>query len=264
MVNRRTVTSSVYRQAADPPTPQQLAAAIVSPATKSGLIHVTYTGNANQGAVFTIPLQGFPTQGKSFIVLSNGDASTTPGTAVTFESQEVGGLFIPGSDPMGSPDGLDSYDAVTLSLAFLLPLHPGKLSFDWKFGTEEIPSAMVEDYFRADVITTSGFTNIALLPDNTPVTSLNMLPFANQPGNLCQDPTPPYPTPNDVTFNSVTTNTAKAIFDLTPYAGQTITLAFRVADAEDSVYNSGAFIDNVRIDGFEICRGIKFFDESDS
>lgn len=263
MANQKTKTSSLYLQASDPPTPQQLADAILTPAAKSGLVQVTYAGNASQGAVFTIPLQGFPTQGNSFIVLSNGDASTTPGTAATFESQDVGGQFIPWSDPMGSPDGFDSYDAVTLSLVFSLPPHPGKLSFDWKFGTEEIPTYLVEDYFRADVITNSGFTNIALLPDNTPVTPSNMLPFANVPNNTTENPTPPYPTPNDVTFNSVTSNIAKALFDLSPYGGQTITLSLRVADVEDPIMNSGVFIDNVRIEGLEVCRGIKFFNESD-
>ncbi len=265
MADQRTVTSPVHLQAADPPTPQQLADAIVTPATKSGLVDVTYTGDVSQGAVFTIPLQGFPTQGNSFIVLSNGDVSTTSGTAITFESQIAGGEYIPGTDPRGSPDGLDSYDAVTLSLDFLLPSNPGKLSFDWKFGTEEIPSFnfRYKDYFRADVITTSGFTNIARLPDNTPVTSLNMQPYANLPSGISEAPVRPYPTPDDVTFNSVTTNIAKAIFDLTPYAGQTITLAFRVADVRDGTVNSGAFIDNVRIEGFEICRGIKFLEESD-
>lgn len=263
MANRRAASSSNGLRAFDAPTPQQLADAIVAPATRAGLTHVTYAGNASQGAVFTTPLQGFPTQGNSFIVLSNGDVSTTPGTAVTFETQIIDGEFIPASDPRGSPDGVDSYDAVTLSLYFSLPSHPGKLSFDWKFGSEEVPTYIDEynDYFRADVITTSGFTNIALLPDNSPVTSRNIMPYANVPGGESEEPEPPYPTPDDVTFNSVTRDILRAVFDLTPYAGQTITLAFRVADVADSDLNSGAFIDNVRIEGFEneIRRGIQFF-----
>jgi len=249
----RIVTSVSNLLSVNSPTPQQLADALVSTKTKSGLTAVTFAGNVIQGEVFTTPLQGFPTDGDSFVVLSNGVASTTPGIATTTESQSVGGETIPAGDPMGSPDGLISFDAVTVSLTFSLPEKPGRLSFDWKFGTEEIPSFQntFKDYFRADIITGSGHTNIALLPNDNPVTTFNMQPFSNRPGGGSSDPTPPYPTPDDVTFNSVTTNITRSFFDLTPYGGQEVTLAFRVADVLDSTLNTGALIDNVRIEGLE-------------
>lgn len=253
MQEQRPESSVFHLLSVDPPTPQQLADAIVSPHTKSGLIGITYVGDVKQGSVFNTPIQGFPTEGDSFIVLNNGDAGTTPGTAVEFESQSLDGQTIPPGDPMGSPDGLVSESVVTLSLTFRLPAQPGRLSFDWKFGTEEIPTYQktYKDYFRADVITESGYTNIALLLDNMPVTSFNMLAFANQPGGSSENPTPPFATPDDVTFNSVTAKITKSFFDLSPYGGQMITLAFRVANVLDSRINSGAFIDNVRIEGLE-------------
>ncbi|KJS86262.1 MAG: hypothetical protein JM58_07120 [Peptococcaceae bacterium BICA1-8] len=243
------------------PTPQELADAIVSPGTKPCLVGVAFSGLPEQGAIFTTPLQGFPTDGNSFTVLSNGIASLTPGVATTYETQDLGGVTIPAGNPQGSPDGLTSFDVVTLTLTFQLPANPGVLSFDWKFGTEENPSftTTYPDYFRADVTTSTGFTNIALLPGNIPVTVTNAAPFSNAVGGDSSNPTPPFPTPNDVVYNAVTTNIFTATFDLSTFGGETITLALRVGDVHDGSVNSAAFIDNVNISNCKVTRGVSFF-----
>lgn len=245
------------------PTTQELANAIVAPASKCCLINSNLDGLPAQGAVFDTPLQGFPTNGNSFIVLSNGLAALTPGVATTFVSQNLGGVTLPAGDPQGSPDNLPSFDVVTLTLTFQLPkCNPGVLSFDWKFGTEENPSFTntFPDYFRADVTTSSGITNMALLPGNLPVTVTNAAAFSNAPGGSSAAPTPPFPTPNDVVYNAVTTNIFTATFGLHMFGGETITLAFRVADVNDANFNSAAFIDNVSISGCMQTRGISLFE----
>jgi hypothetical protein len=243
------------------PTPaelaEDLAEAIVNDLTASScLIDVSFAGAVSQGAVFTrsgTPLQGFPTANGSFAVLSSGTAANAPGVATTFESTIMGGVGPGAGDPLGSPT-YDSFDAVTLTLTFKLPATPGDLSFDWKFGTEENPTflgSIYQDYFRADVGISPAFSNIAQFPGPLPVTVDNANAFANSPGGSSTVPTAPFPTPDDVVYNSVTTTIATATQDLSAYAGQTITLALRVADASDGTLDSAAFIDNLKIEGCE-------------
>lgn len=227
--------------------------ALVTPLTRMCLVDAEMTGPSVQSAVFSTPLQDFPTAGTEYVVLSSGDASLTPGVAPTFVSNDTGGPVLPGTDPLASPDGVTSFDVVTVRLEFLLPKNPGKLTFDWKFGTEENPEfvGQVADYFRADIITSQTTENIALLPDGSPVTVDNAAPFSNAPGGNSMAPLPPYPTPNDVTYNAMTTEVYTSEYDLSCLGCEIITLQIRVADVFDRFYNSAAFIDNLRITGCE-------------
>ena len=233
---------------------KKLADAFVSPGTLDCLINSKLEGKVVQSAIFTNPLQGFPTNGSSFIVLSNGIAANTPGVATDFSSNDTDGTTIAAGSPMSSPDGFTSFDAITLSLSFVVPENPGNLSFDWKFGTEENPTYLnssFQDYFRADVITPSTTTNIALLPADGPATVDNADNFSNSPTNSSGNPGPPYPTPNDVDYNSVTSNLITSTFDLSPYAGEIITISFRIADCSDATLDSAVFLDNLQIEGCE-------------
>ena len=228
-----------------------LAGAIITRRTKNCFLGSELSGVDEQAAIFETELQEFPTNGASYLVLSSGTAVTTAGNATTFQSVNTNGVFIPGGDPQGSPDGLNSFDVVTLSLTFKVPENPGNILFDWKFMTEENPSFIntFTDYFRADLATSQGIFNIALLPDNSPVTVANAAPFSNAPGGSSEFPAPPFPDPDDVVFNAVSTPIMTASFDLSPFAGEIITLSLRVADVNDSVYDSAVLIDNLRIEG---------------
>lgn len=233
----------------------ELANAILTPISRNCLIESSLNGVIAQTAMFSTPLQGFPTDGSQFIVLSSGIANNAPGKATDFANTSTGGPIIPGGEPMSSPDGLTSYDTITLSLKLNVPENPGSLSFDWKFGTEENPSFLnssFQDYFRADVITSSGSFNIAKLPDLTPVTVNNTNNFSNSPTNTSENPQPPYPNPDDVDYNAITSEVITSTFNLSPYAGEIITLSFRVADSSDSTLDSAVFIDNLQIEG---CNG---------
>ena len=242
-------------------SPEELADAILSFDTEKCLVDVDYDGEPEQSAIFTESLQGFPTESSQFIILSNGVATEAPGTAEDFLDFVTGGPSLPPEAPQSSPDNLQSLDVVTFSLTFEVPNNPGRLLFDWKFGTDENPSftQTVPDYFRADVFTSDGVFNIALLPNEEPVTVSNAAPFSNNVTGISADPEPPFPDPNDVGYNAVTQDIYTASLDLTPYAGEEITLSFRVADVLDSAIDSAAFIDNLRIEGCEVKRGIKLF-----
>lgn len=221
-------------------TINELSQAIIAAQSLPCLISSQYVGIAEQSAVFTSPLQGFPTEGNSFAVLSTGIASQAPGVATDFVSTDTGGPILG-----------NEFDILTVSFTFQLPLFPGNLSFDWKFGSEEIPTFTNThpDGFQAFVITSSGVTNIALLPNNNPVNVPNIVPFANAPGGDSVTPTPPFPTPNDVSYNAVTTNLQTSSIDLSAFAGETVTIIFRVFDVTDASFDSAVFLDNLRIDG---------------
>jgi len=234
------------------PTPAQMAAAISPSATLDHLTASSFTGAPEQAAVFLTPLQGFPTEGTRYLVLSSGIAALTPGVATTFVSHSVGGPSLPAGAPLASPNGLASFDVASFTVSFSLPETVADLSFDWKFGTEENPSftSSFPDYFRADVFTpaTNGQPqNIAVLLNARPVTVTNAAPFSNAVTGSSGSPGPPFPTPNDVVYNAVTRETQKASIDLSNFAGQNVTIQFRVADVNDAILNSAAFIDNLTI-----------------
>ncbi len=229
-------------------TASLLADAILSQKTKQCLVSSQLIGFQNnngtypQAEVFTTLLQGFPTNGTSFGLLSSGLASQAPGVATTFVSTDIGGP---------SADGF--YDIIRFILTFKLPINPGNLTVDWKFGTEENPTYTytIPDKFEINVTTSGGTINIAKLPNSTSVNVPNAAPFSNPVTGSSETPLPPYPSPNDVTYNAVTSNIETASVNLDPYAGETITVEFFVADAVDRILDSAAFIDNLRIEGCE-------------
>lgn len=197
-------------------TALELAEAILSPESLECLLNATLTANnPAQAAVYTTPLQGFPTEGTSFAVLSNGNAAQIAGPASNFCSTCY------------NPIGVGEYDTVTLNLQFLLSSTPGNLTFDWKFGTEENPRARV-DFFN-------------VLVNGTPIPG-----FPVTPQDLVLAP----PNPNDVCFNSINPTIQTTSFDLSPFANQVITVSFQVADTIfDCFFDSAAFIDNLAVEG---------------
>ena len=129
-------------------------------------------------------------------------ASGIAGPATTFYDVNTGGL----ESPPNSHRDLYSYDIATLSLTLSVPAGVETLSFDWKFGSEENPTYLGEfvDWASAIVTTSAGSKNILLLPGPLPVDVYNAAPFSNAAGGTSDSPTSPYPSPNDVVFNTVT------------------------------------------------------------
>ncbi|MFV8827428.1 hypothetical protein [Alkalihalobacterium sp. APHAB7] len=199
-------------------TPLELANAIVSPSTLTCLTDATLDAvSPLQAEVFTFPLQGFPTNGDAFAVLSSGiaaEASESENFCSTCFDEEF---------------GPEEFDTVSLNLTFNLPQNPGNLTFNWKFATGESPPTFFNDYF--DVLVNG--------------TSINNFPITVNNAVLAP------PTPDDVCYSSITPTIQTANFDLSSFAGQSITVTFRVSDVGDCVVDSAAFIDNVRIEGCE-------------
>lgn len=205
----------------NPTTPAiELAQAIISPGTLSCLTGAALSANdPRQSEVFITPLQGFPTNGNSFAILSSGVAADAPGNSAVICST----CFSSSPGPVG-------FDTVTLNLTFQLPANPGNLTFNWKFGTEEFPSTIFNDFFNV---------------------LINGIPIPDFPVTVNNTVLAP-PNPNDVCYDFITPTIQTATFDLTPFAGQMITVTFQVSDVRDCAVDSAAFIDNLQIEGCEL------------
>lgn len=196
-----------------PASAMELAEAMLTRETFECLIDATLTAsNSAQAAVYTTSLQGFPTEGDSFVVLSNGNATEIAGPSDNECSTCYSGT-----------------DLLTLNLQFFLSSNPGNLTFEWKFGTEEIPnpSTSFNDFFN-------------VLVNGTSIT--------NFPVNV-RNGTFAAPNPDDVCFRGITPTIQTASYDLTPYANQVITLSIQVSDVPDCIFDSAAFIDNLVVEG---------------
>ncbi|MDX9759352.1 MAG: choice-of-anchor L domain-containing protein [Bacteroidota bacterium] len=209
----------------------------------------TMFGNSAQSMVYATTLQGFPTHGSDYLLLSTGYASLTAGSATTYQSHNMSGASLPANDPYGSPNGVPSFDVATFVVPFSVPANgSATLSFDWRFGSEENPTYTTSytDYFRADVFDGAGnhLGNIALLPNGSPVSTSTAAAYSNVPTGSSSFPGPVFPSPNDVIYNAMTPTYTSSI-DLTSYAGQTVRIQFRLADARDAILNSAVFIDNL-------------------
>ncbi|MER3570324.1 MAG: hypothetical protein C4348_01850, partial [Patescibacteria group bacterium] len=234
------------------PTALDLAFAILTTNTAPFLVSAEKTGRDIQFEVYSISLQGFPTDGSSWALISTGKASDIAGEATTFYSYNTGGPTSPPYSHRGNP----SYDIATLSLTLFIPPGATTLSFDWRFATEENPTYIGQfvDWARAIVTTPDGQSvNILLLPNGKPVDVDNALPFSNPVGCSSYFPCPPFPEPNDTVYNAITGNREvygiyKASFDVRPYAGQTIRIDFQIADENDPILDSALFIDNLNLE----------------
>jgi hypothetical protein len=229
-------------------TAEQLAAAILTPATATLLTTTIMIGDEDQFEVYTTSLTGFPTDGSSYALMSTGNASDIAGVATTFYSFNTGG---PSSPPL-SHRGNISHDIAKLSLTLSVPAGAETLSFDWKFGTEENPTYIgpdgVIDWASAIVNTSAGSTNILLFPDDNPVDVNNAIPYSNMVTGSSSSPGPPYPLPDETVYNAVT-GMYTSTFDVAPFVGQTITIDFWVGDELDRILDSALFIDNLIIEG---------------
>lgn len=229
-------------------TADDLAAAILTPGTATLLTAASKVGVAAQFEIYTTSLQGFPTDGSSYTLMSTGNASGIAGEAITFYSYVTGG---PTSPPY-SHRGYFSYDIATLSLTLSVPAEATTLSFDWKFGTEENPTYIGSfvDWASAIVTTSVGSTNILLLPDGKPVDVDNAIPFSNAVTGSSNLPGLPYPSPNDVVYNAVT-GMYTTTFNVAPFVGETIRIDFWVGDENDEILDSALIIDKLNIEFIE-------------
>ena len=191
----------------------------------------------NPAAVVSTPLAGFPTAGSSFTLLSNGDA------LLADDPNNSGGSGFSAGGGGGS-HGDSFYDLVTLKVDISVPAGANCLAFDFKLMSEEFPEYVggsVNDGFVAE-LDTSDFTadaannNAVVAPNNFAfdsagkVISINTAGFseAEAAGTTYDGSTPLLRASRPVTSGAHS-------------------LYLSVFDQGDGVFDSTAFLDNLRI-----------------
>ena len=200
-----------------------------------------------QYGVFSDPIQGFPIDGPAYGVLSSGQADNVFGEAATFSSFDYG---TPVEEYPGGAG--NAFDVAEVSIEFTVPPGVTAVNFDYRYGTEEIPSFVgseFQDFFTATLFGPEGYEElITVLPDGDELTVDNVVDYVNVPGGSSGNPTPPFPSPNDTTLNSVTQLLAAQnaeSFASIGLTGETLTLVLRLGDGSDSIYDTAVFLDNL-------------------
>ncbi len=191
----------------------------------------------NPLAVVSSPLAGFPTSGSTFTVLSSGDALIADD-----DNTDSGSGFSAGGG--GGGHGESFHDLVTLKLDVTVPAGANCLAIDFKFMSEEFPEYVggsVNDGFVAE-LNVSDFTADA--DNNNAVIA---------PHNFAFDSTGKVISINTAGFSD--TASAGTTYDgstpllraSTPVTSGSHSVYLSVFDQGDSVFDSAAFVDNLRI-----------------
>lgn len=207
-------------------TPKEVSDAIVDPATQPYIIEVGSTsGNSVQFAVINQSMEGFPTNGSSFAIISSGNATDLSRDEVHGGNSTTTGQY--------SNRGDDSYDVANFYIKLLIPQGASTLSFDWLFATDEqFTTSSYHDWARV-ILTCNGVSyNMLLLPDGNPV-DVNSSALYRL-------------VPIDTDYN-FTTSIYTSTYDVSNFAGQIVELNFWVADENDDEVNTALFVDNLHI-----------------
>lgn len=196
---------------------------------------VNFYGNPAQAEVFSTELQGYPTDGDTYGIISSGVAKNAPGASSDFESTYFSESVPSGEIPL-SPNGDSSNDPAALELLFTVPKGAESLNFTYTFGSEEFPTYVgttFQDFFMAEMTFPDGSTeNIARLPNGEPVIVDNAADFVS--------------TSSDVVYNKITEQ-IDVEFDVSDYQGQQLELTLAIADVGDSAYDSAVFLDELSL-----------------
>ena len=191
----------------------------------------------NPAAVVSTPLAGFPTAGSSFTLLSNGDAllADDPNNSGSSGFSAGGG---------GGSHGDSFHDLVTLKVDITVPAGANCLAFDFKFMSEEFPEYVggsVNDGFVAELDTSdfsadSANNNAVVAPHNFAFDSAGKVISINTAGFSEAEAA-------GTTYDG-STPLLRASRPVTSGAHSLYLSAF---DQGDGVYDSAAFLDNLRI-----------------
>lgn len=168
-------------------------------------------GDPLQSWVATNSVEGFPTEGESYLILSTGYARDD------FSEETFVGYFAPGVvDPVYGP----LVDTGGLAVDVALPPQAASLSVDYKYWSWDI-----EPYFEPFRIylVTPGGTSLVAQTDCA----------AEFPAKV----------PDTLTFGNLHTLTV----DVSAWKEQTVTLRFEVSDSIDYFVDSGVLLDNLRV-----------------
>ncbi len=196
----------------------------------------TFTVGPTQAGTGNTPLSGFPTAGGTYGILTSGNANIAddPNTG-TGDGQALS---------INDPARGDANDPQTLQINFNVPAGNSCLLFDFKFLSEEFPefvNAGFNDGFVAELDSTNW--SVSGQKINAP------LDFAAGYGDQVSvdtvGPTVVDPANSvDTTYDAAT----KLITTKTPVTPGAHALYLSIFDAGDYIYDSAAFVDNLRFD----------------
>ena len=185
-------------------------------------------------AISDSPLAGFPTAGPTYTIITSGDSSSAdePNTTPN-ESENLGFTFAPRGE---------AFDPATLGVPVNAPADATCLNFDYKFLSEEFPEFVnkgFNDAFIAELDSSTWFISGGVIsaPND----------FAAPKGDLVSVDTVGPTTVSEVnsagtTYDAATgVLTTKATVPPGPH-----TLYLSVFDSGDSIFDSAAFVDNIR------------------
>jgi hypothetical protein len=197
-------------------------------------------------ALSTTELADFPREGKSYAILSNGDARLAGRrNRSTSTSRGNGGPFVRGTR-----------DTLIFRIDLRVPSNANCLSFRFRFLTEEFPEYVGSEF-------NDGF--IAELGSSSWDATSNQDPTIIAPGNFALDPNSRLITVNGAGDAAVDASSARG----TTYDGATgvlrastpvregkrrQTLYLSIFDQGDRQYDSSVFVDNLTLDRQESCQ----------
>jgi len=186
--------------------------------------------NAAQAHIFSQSLQGFPTNGPSFLSLASGPAAAAPGSYESFLSTSYGG----------------NRDTAALTVNCACPTGRTSLSIDATYCTEENPTykyTIFQDPFLIRVTDNTGpYDLVSLTVDGA-------IGLSNAVTGSSTNPTGPPPIPNDVEYNACLLP-ANRYYDVGRNLYGPVTLLIRQQDAGDDILDSAGFVDDLNV----ICR----------
>ena len=192
-------------------------------------------------AVSDSSLTGFPTSGSSYAVLSSGNANFAddPNSAGSTGQSSGGG---------DGGHGGSFHDVITLRVNVNVPANANCLSVDFRFLSEEFPEyvgSSVNDGFVAELDTSdfavdpSAQNNKIAAPHNFAFDGQGEVISINTTGSTQMSATEA----GGTTYDGAT----PLLRASTPVTAGTHALYFSVFDQGDSVFDSAAFIDNLRV-----------------
>ena len=193
---------------------------------------VDVVGDPVGTAVGSAPIDGFPTHGGNYAVISTGNASALPGDPAAFVSSDLAGS-----------GGADGHDLTQIKLNTLPPANATCVAFDFAFLSEEYPEyvgSAFNDIFTAELNDTFfsvsngqvvAPNNFAYDSKNNPVSINTVFGLSQVPGTTMDGATPAL----------TATSPIKRYDD----AGH-MTLILSVQDLGDNAFDSAVIIDNLR------------------
>jgi hypothetical protein len=202
---------------------------------------VDIIGDGAGVAVGTAQIDGFPTKGGSYAVVSSGDASALPGDPSTFTSVNL----------PNAAAGADGNDLTQVRLHTKPPAGSTCVAFDFAFLSEEYPEyvgSSFNDIFTAE-LNDSLFSvsngqvvapnNFAYDAQGNPVSINTVIGLSSIPGTTMDGATPAL---------TATSPVEKRV-------DGTMDIIFSVQDLGDSIYDSAVMLDNLRFGSGANCVG---------